>query len=130
MKTRIIVIFALVVVAVLPPLQVWGVNFALPFTAAMYFFGLIVGGYTGMDQFSSYMTTKKLPSGVKYTGSRKKLFIIAVVVFAIMAEYVFFQALLESIELPLSELFVFAGIIGGLVTAGNKAVNAVEKEGN
>lgn len=128
-KTVWLVILVMLCIAALPPIQTWVVEFTLPFAAAVYSLMLIVGGYTGMDQFASVVTSRKLPPGTKYTGSYTKLLFITIAMWALVVEYVIFQGMLGEIELPLSELFVAAGIVGGIFAGGNKLNNAAEKEG-
>ena len=128
-KTIWVVILAILCMAVLPPIQVWAVKFALPFSAAAYALLMILGGYTGMDQLATVATSKKMPSGMKYTGSYKKLLFIVIAAWALAVEYVIFQSMLSEIQLPLSELFITAGAVGAIFAGGNKLNNAAEKEG-
>ena len=110
---------------VLFPLQLI-VKFDIPFSGAIYALMLIVGGYVGLDQFSTIVTTKKLPDGYKYTGSYKKLLFIVIAMWALLFEALIFQGIISDKQFPLDELFIAVGIVSGIFAGGNKMNNANE----
>ena len=127
MRTKTVWVVWLIIlsVAILFPLQLI-VNFEIPFSGAMYALMLIVGGYVGLDQFATIVTTKKLPNGFKYTGSYRKLLFIVIAMWGLLFEALIFQVIIVNVKLPLDELFVAVGIISGFFAGGNKLNNANE----
>jgi len=105
------------------------VTFSLPLDGATWAVMMVIGAYVGADEFASYVTSKKMPEGLKYTGSYKKLLRIVVAVMVLVAEAIVVQALVPKTELPLDQLMVALGIITGLFAGGNKAANAAENDG-
>lgn len=105
------------------------VSFALPIDGATWALMFVVGGYVGLDEFASYVSSKKLPKGVKYTGSYKKLLYIVVAMFALTLAAIYVQSITPNYELPLDNLAMAAGLTAGLFAGGNKAANAAEQEG-
>jgi hypothetical protein len=128
MKTVWVVWVYIALYALLLGLQLI-VDFALPIEGATWALFFVVGGYTGMDEFASYVTTKKLPQGQKYTGSYKKLMQIVIAMFALVILAVVVQAISPKYPMPLDNLTMAAGLVAGIFAGGNKALNAVEKEG-
>jgi hypothetical protein len=82
-----------------------------------------------MDQFAAFVASKKLPSGMKYTGSYKKLLQIVIAMYALAIIAIVVQAVAPDYVLPLDRLMMAAGLVAGLFAGGNKAANAAEKEG-
>jgi hypothetical protein len=105
------------------------VNFALPLDGATWAVMMVVGAYVGADEFASYVTSKKMPKGAKYTGSYKKLLRIVVAMMVLVVEAIVVQALIPDVALPLDQLMVALGIVTGLFAGGNKASNAAEGDG-
>ena len=128
MKTAWIVWLYIVLYAALLGLQAV-VNFAMPLDGATWALLAVVGGYTGMDEFATYVTSKKLPKGQKYTGSYKKLLKIVVAMFVLVVVAIVVQAIEPDYQLPLDRLTMAAGLTAGLFAGGNKANNAAEQEG-
>jgi hypothetical protein len=128
MKTAWVVWLYIILYAALLILQT-AVNFAMPFEGATWALLAVVGGYVGMDEFASFVATKKLPSGVKYTGSYRKLLHIVIAMFALSILAIIIQSVQPFYELPLDRLMMAAGLTAGLFAGGNKAANAAEKEG-
>lgn len=113
---------ALLVLAVL-------VDFALPIDGATYALFIVVGGYVGIDEFATYVASKKLPTGQKYTGSIEKLMKIVVGMFVIAIEAIVIQAISPQTVLPLDQIILAAGLVAGLYAGGNKAANVAEQAG-
>ena len=128
MKTAWIVWLYIVLYAALLGLQAV-VNFAMPLDGATWALLAVVGGYTGMDEFATYVTSKKMPKGAKYTGSYKKLLKIVVAMFVLVVVAIVVQAIEPDYQLPLDRLTMAAGLTAGLFAGGNKANNAAEQEG-
>lgn len=105
------------------------VDFAMPLTGATYGLMVVVGGYVGMDEFASFVASKKLPAGVKYTGSKQKLLSIVIGMFAIATIAIAVQAIEPGIMLPLDQIVLAAGLVAGIYAGGQKAANAAEQEG-
>lgn len=105
------------------------VDFAMPLDGATYALFLVVGGYVGMDEFAGFVASKRLPTGVKYTGSYSKLLRIVVAMFLISIEAIVIQALVPEQQLPLDQIVLAAGLVAGIFAGGNKAKNAAETEG-
>jgi hypothetical protein len=105
------------------------VEFAMPLDGATYGLFLVVGGYVGMDEFATFVASKRLPAGIKYTGSYPKLLAIVVGMFLITTAAVIVQAHIPETELPLDQIVLAAGLVAGLFAGGNKAANAAEKSG-
>lgn len=106
------------------------VNFALPLDGATWAVMMVVGAYVGADEFASYVTSKKMPKGTRYTGSYKKLLRIVIAMMVLVVEAIVVQALVTDTALPLDQLMVALGIVTGLFAGGNKASIAAEGEGN
>jgi hypothetical protein len=128
MKTAWVVWLYIILYAALLILQSV-VNFAMPIDGATWALLAVVGGYVGMDQFAAFVASKKLPSGMKYTGSYKKLLQIVIAMFALAIIAIVVQAVAPDYELPLDRLMMAAGFVAGLFAGGNKAANAAEQEG-
>jgi hypothetical protein len=105
------------------------VNFALPLDGATWAVMMVVGAYVGADEFASYVTSKRMPKGVKYTGSYTKLLRIVIAMMVLVIEAIVVQALIPDVALPLDQLMVALGIVTGLFAGGNKAANAAEGDG-
>ena len=105
------------------------VSFAMPIDGASYALFLVVGGYVGLDEFASYVASKKLPRGSKFTGSQQKLLRIVIAMFVLSLEAVIIQALVPDVALPLDQIVLAAGLVAGIFAGGNKAANAAEQEG-
>jgi hypothetical protein len=106
------------------------VTFPLPLDGATWAVMMVVGAYVGADEFASYVTSKRMPKGVKYTGSYQKLLRIVIAMMLLVIEAIVVQSLIPDIELPLDQLMVALGIVTGLFAGGNKAQNAAEGEGH
>jgi hypothetical protein len=128
MKTAWVVWLYIVLYAALLVLQAV-VDFAMPLDGATWALLAVVGGYVGMDQFASFVASKKLPSGMKYTGSYKKLLHIVIAIFTLAIVAIIVQGLEPEYQLPLDRLMMAAGLTAGLFAGGNKAANAAEQEG-
>lgn len=128
MKTVWVVWVYIILYAIMLGLQLI-VEFALPIDGATWALFFVVGGYTGMDEFASYVTTKRLPKGVKYTGSYDKLMRIVIAMFVLVIIAIIVQALAPKYQIPLDNLTMAAGLVAGIFAGGNKALNAVENEG-
>ena len=105
------------------------VSFALPLDGATWAVMMVVGAYVGADQLATYVASKKMPVGLKYTGSYQKLLRIVVAMMLLVIEAIVVQALVPDTALPLDQLMVALGIVTGLFAGGNKAANAAEGEG-
>jgi len=105
------------------------VDFAMPIDGATWALLAIVGGYVGMDEFASYVASKKMPKGTKYTGSYTKLRRIVIAMFVLMVVAIVVQSQAPDYKLPLDRLAMAAGVVAGLFAGGNKAGNAAEQEG-
>jgi hypothetical protein len=105
------------------------VEFAMPLDGATYALFLVVGGYVGMDEFASFVTSKRMPAGMKYTGSYRKLLAIVIAMFAVATVAIVVQAQLPDTELPLDQIVLAAGLVAGIFAGGNKAANAAEQTG-
>ena len=105
------------------------VDFPLPLDGATWAVMMVVGAYVGADEFASYVTSKRMPKGEKYTGSYEKLLRIVIAMMALVIEAIVVQALVPEVALPLDQLMVALGIVTGLFAGGNKAANAAEGEG-
>jgi hypothetical protein len=127
MKTAWVVWLYIVLYAALLVLQVF-VNFNMPLDGATWALLAVVGGYVGMDEFASFVASKKMPSGMKYTGSYKKLLRIVVAMFALVIVAIAVQSQAPDYQLPLDRLTMAAGLTAGLFAGGNKATNAAEQE--
>jgi hypothetical protein len=104
------------------------VNFALPLDGATWAVMMVVGAYVGADEFASYVTSRKMPAGMKYTGSYKKLLRIVIAMMVLVIEAIVVQSLVPETALPLDQLMVALGIVTGLFAGGNKAANAAQGE--
>jgi hypothetical protein len=105
------------------------VSFQLPLEGATSALLLVVSGYVGVDQMASIVTSMKMPSGLKYTGSYKKLLKILVGMFIIVGEAIVVQGLSPDTQLPLDQLVFATGLVAALFVSGNKANTAAEKTG-
>ena len=105
------------------------VDFVMPLDGATYALFLVVGGYVGMDEFASFVASKKMPKGMRYTGSITKLRNIVIAMFAIVILALVVQALSPTVALPLDQIVLAAGLVAGLFAGGNKAAVAAEQEG-
>jgi len=104
------------------------VQFPLPIDGSTYALFMVVGGYVGIDQVASYVKSKTLPPGYKYTGSYAKLRNMVVGMMAITLLAIVVQALLPQRPLPVDNVMLAAGLIAGLFVGGNKANNAAEAQ--
>lgn len=129
MPTAWVVWVFIVLYAAMLALQAF-VKFAMPLDGGTWALLFIVGGYVGMDQFATFVASKKLPQGFKYSGSYKKLLHIVIAMFVLMIVAIVVQAQSPSYELPLDRLAMAAGLVAGLFAGGNKANNAAEKGGS
>jgi hypothetical protein len=105
------------------------VSFTLPLDGATWAVLMVVGAYVGADEFASYVTSKRMPKGTRYTGSYKKLLRIVVAMMLLVIEAIIVQALVVDTALPLDQLMVALGIVTGLFAGGNKASVSAEGEG-
>lgn len=105
------------------------VDFDMPISGATYGLMIVVGGYVGMDEFASFVASKKLPAGIKYTGSTRKLLNIVIGIFILAAEAMVVQVIEPDVILPLDQIVLAAGMVAGIYAGGNKAANAAEQEG-
>ncbi|MFW5776819.1 MAG: hypothetical protein ACOCZB_05975 [Spirochaetota bacterium] len=103
------------------------VEFAMPLEGGTWALLFVVGGYVGLDEFATFVTSKRMPSGLKYTGSYRKLLAIVVSMFALLVVAIVVQSIEPAYELPLDRLAMAAGVTAGLFAGGNKANNAAEK---
>jgi len=106
------------------------VDFQMPLEGSTQALLLVVAGYVGVDQLASIVTTTKLPKGLKYTGSYKKLLKILIAMFVITGEAIIIQGLAKEVELPLDQLVFTTGLIASLFVGGNKGNTAAEKIGD
>ena len=105
------------------------VDFVMPIDGATYGLMVVVGGYVGFDEFATFVTSKRLPAGLKYIGSRQKLLAMVLGMFVIAAEAIVVQAFVPDIALPLDQIVLAAGLVAGIYAGGQKAANAAESEG-
>ena len=91
-KTGWIVWIFIIFTAVLLPVQLL-TTFDLPLSQIIYALLFVVGPYVGIDQLTSYIATKKMPSGIKYTGSANKLLAITIAMILLMIEMLILQYL-------------------------------------
>ena len=101
----------------------------LPMDGATYGLMMVFGAYIGMDQWSSFVVSKQLPVGTKYTGSRTKLMLLSVMMVILTAEAMWVQYTDKSRLLPFDQIFLCLGVVLSLYAGGNKAVNAAESMG-
>lgn len=104
-----------------------GVDF--PLDGATYALMFVVGAYVGTDQFASFIATRQLPSGTKYTANHTKLTRITVAMFLVAGESLVVQWLLPEKHLPLNELFISLGVVVSMFAGGAKAKTAIERHG-
>ncbi|MFW5955726.1 MAG: hypothetical protein ACOCSK_03195 [Rhodothermales bacterium] len=127
MPTAWVVWVFIVLYAAMLALQAY-LDFQMPIDGATWALLFVVGGYVGMDEFASFVASKKLPKGMKYTGSYRKLMYIVIAMFALVLLAIIVQANAPEYELPLDRLAMAAGLVSGLFAGGNKAANAAEQE--
>lgn len=106
------------------------VEFIMPIDGATYGLMVVVGGYVGMDEFASFVTSRKMPAGMKYTGSKEKLLAMVLGMFALAAEAIVVQSFVPDVALPLDQIVLSAGLVAGIYAGGQKAANAAESEGS
>jgi len=103
-------------------------EFAVPFSGAIILLGGSISGYTGVKSFGVYQTAKAMPSGDGVSRDTKdKLVKILIGLYMIIFEALIVQYIKPSIEIPLDELFIMAGICSSIVLGGTQAIKAAEK---
>jgi hypothetical protein len=90
---------------------------------AIYSLMMIVGSYIGLDQAATFVSSMKMPEGIKYEGSKEKLRNIAVAMVLVLAEGLIVQYIIKPRILPLDQLFFATGLILSIYVGGNKAAN-------
>ncbi|MCG8480713.1 MAG: hypothetical protein MI724_16590 [Spirochaetales bacterium] len=121
---------------------------SIPLDGATWALTLVVGAYVGVDELSTYVASRNLPRGQKYTGSYTKLRNMVIAMFALtflavtidagLFENIVTSEELESGQVPLrrwtagarvpvDRLFVALGIVVALFAGGNKAANVAEQ---
>lgn len=102
----------------------------IPMEAAIYALMMILGSYIGVDQVSTFVASKSMPVGQKYTGSLHKLRNVTIVLCLLVAEALVVQYIIKPRVLPLDTLFFCCGLILSLYVGGNKAANIAENMGS
>lgn len=95
----------------------------IPMEMAIYALMMIVGSYIGLDQAATFVSSMKMPEGVKYEGSKEKLRNIAIAMVLVLAEGLIVQYIIKPRILPLDQLFFATGLILSIYVGGNKAAN-------
>jgi len=95
----------------------------IPMEMAIYSLMMIVGSYIGLDQAATFVSSMRMPEGIKYEGSKEKLRNIAVAMVLVLAEGLIVQYIIKPRILPLDQLFFATGLILSIYVGGNKAAN-------
>lgn len=111
--------------AILQLIQVFS-SIIIPMEAAVYALMMIMGSYMGIDQVATFIASKALPAGQKYTGSKAKLKSMTLAIVFLLLEALIVQVLIQPRLLPLDSLFFAAGLVISLYVGGNKAANIAE----
>jgi hypothetical protein len=104
-------------------------TYPVPFEGAIILLGGSISGYTGLKAFGVHQTASTLPSGEGVSKTtRDKVMSILIAIYVIIIEALIVQYIKPSIEMPLNDLFVMAGICSGIVLGGNQAIKSAEKK--
>ena len=88
-------------------------------------FWFSISAYVGGDQIAGVVASKRMPPGEKFSGNRKKLLIITVLLAILAAEAVILQAR-TGVSMPVQEMAAVLITCCGLVAAGEKTKTAFE----
>lgn len=131
MKTQIrilvwgVIIFAWIVF-ILAPLS----PITVPFEVIAYGLMAVVGSYTGIDQLAGVVASRKLPSGVKYTGNKKKLFRITMATILLTFTVIVLALFFTSIPYPVSTMLLSSFAVISFYVSGEKGKTAMEHTGS
>jgi hypothetical protein len=102
----------------------------LPFAGAITCLFGFVFGYLGLKQAGQITVNIKQPQGRGTNVTKNRVRLMLAAVMCINIEALIYQAIYgDTIQLPLNEMFVALGVIGGVLFAGNQAVKtSVEYE--
>ena len=103
-------------------------SIVIPIDGATYALMLVVGGYVGVSQFAAFVSTKKLPDGIRYTGCYDKLrsIVVAMMILSITARIS--TAINPAPKIPVDNVLLAAGLAASLFVSGNKAAVSAEKK--
>lgn len=125
MKQSIFVWIPILLFAALLPLGLLS-DYPVPFSGAIILLGGSIAGYTGFKSLGVYMSNKTIPLEIGKTEVIKsKMVKILIAMYVLIIEAMIIQYIKPTLELPLDDLFVMAGICSATVLGGVQAIKSV-----
>jgi len=125
-KGSVFVWFFILLFAALLPVQA-ATNF-VDFTLVITGLGVILSGYTGIDQLAAIRKTQEMKVGTKFNGNRMKLQWITMAALILSFEGLFLQYYYQPVKgtLPLGELLLMSALTTATFVTTEKAKTASE----